>query len=74
MVKETTAVYEVFAIWEYDSYEKYEKIDKKVINDEEHVKRVQNWYKKMGGKKSKKGYFIKLQRTFQKRRLLRRKQ
>ena len=54
MVKKTTAVYEVFTIWEYEygSYEKYEKIEKKVINDEEHVKRVQNWHKKMGGKEN----------------------
>jgi hypothetical protein len=41
---------EVFAIWEYDSYDKYKEIEARVRGDEEHVKRVNNWYEKNGGR------------------------
>jgi hypothetical protein len=46
--KEIDGVVEVFAIWEYDSYEDYEKIESLVKSDEEHVKRVQAWFDKIG--------------------------
>lgn len=41
---------EVFAIWEYDSYEKYIEIEERVRGDAEHVKRINNWYEKYGGR------------------------
>ncbi|WP_433772284.1 NIPSNAP family protein [Bacillus wiedmannii] len=41
---------EIFAIWEYDSYEKYEEIESKIRSDENHVKRIHDWYEKHGGK------------------------
>lgn len=41
---------EIFAVWEYDNYEKYLEIESKVRNDKAHVKRVQDWYQKYGGK------------------------
>ncbi|MFM9282170.1 NIPSNAP family protein [Paenibacillus jiagnxiensis] len=44
---------EVFAIWEYDSYENYERIETQVRSDEEHVKRVQAWYDKIGRERIK---------------------
>lgn len=46
--EEIDGVVEVFAIWEYDSYEDYEKIESQVKSDEEHVKRVQAWFDKIG--------------------------
>ncbi|MCH1627145.1 NIPSNAP family protein [Ferdinandcohnia quinoae] len=45
---ETTT--EIFAIWEYDSYEKYKEIEANVRNDEDHVRRVNEWYVKHGGR------------------------
>ncbi|MCF6136327.1 NIPSNAP family protein [Pseudalkalibacillus berkeleyi] len=41
---------EIFAIWEYDSFEDYQLIEGRVRSDEAHVKRVQNWYEKNGGR------------------------
>ncbi|RLQ96246.1 NIPSNAP family protein [Falsibacillus albus] len=41
---------EIFAIWEYDNYEEYERIESLVRNDQEHVKRVKDWYEANGGK------------------------
>ncbi len=41
---------EIFAIWEYDSYEAYLEVESKVRSDKAHVKRVQDWYQKNGGK------------------------
>jgi hypothetical protein len=41
---------EIFAIWEYDSYEEYKEIEAKVRNDQEHVRRVKEWYDKHGGR------------------------
>ncbi|WP_339286989.1 NIPSNAP family protein [Paenibacillus sp. FSL E2-0201] len=51
--EEIDGVVEVFAIWEYDSYEDYEKIESQVKSDEEHVKRVQAWFDKIGREKIK---------------------
>ncbi|WP_375103245.1 NIPSNAP family protein [Paenibacillus sp. RS8] len=51
--EEIDGVLEVFAIWEYDSYEDYEKIESQVKSDEEHVKRVQAWFDKIGREKIK---------------------
>ncbi|WP_088035139.1 NIPSNAP family protein [Evansella clarkii] len=42
--------FEIFAIWEYDSYEDYKVIESKVRNDARHVQRVKDWYEKNGGK------------------------
>jgi hypothetical protein len=52
-IEEIDGVVEVFAIWEYDSYEDYEKIESQVKSDEEHVKRVQAWFDKIGREKIK---------------------
>lgn len=41
---------EIFAIWEYDSYEDYLEIESKVRGDEAHLKRIENWYEKNGGR------------------------
>ncbi|WP_241661732.1 cytoplasmic protein, partial [Bacillus wiedmannii] len=41
---------EIFAIWEYDSYEQYKDIESKIRSDEMHVKRIQDWYEKHGGR------------------------
>ncbi|QUG84378.1 NIPSNAP family protein [Bacillus nitratireducens] len=41
---------EVFAIWEYDSYEDYEAIETKIRSDKMHVRRINDWYEKHGGK------------------------
>ncbi|MFF2755223.1 NIPSNAP family protein [Psychrobacillus sp. NPDC058041] len=41
---------EIFAIWEYDSYEDYIEIENNVKGDSAHVKRVNDWYEKNGGK------------------------
>lgn len=41
---------EIFAIWEYDSREAYESIEAQVRGDQAHIKRVQAWYEKHGGK------------------------
>jgi len=41
---------EVFAIWEYNSYEDYEAIEKKIRSDKMHVRRINDWYEKHGGK------------------------
>jgi hypothetical protein len=64
MSKENNGSIEIFAIWEYNSYEDYEEIENKVRSDEEHVKRVQNWYKKMGGKENLKKEFFKVDQDF----------
>ncbi|WP_163538053.1 NIPSNAP family protein [Gracilibacillus sp. YIM 98692] len=64
MTKENNGVIEIFAIWEYDSFEDYEIIENKVKSDEEHVKRVQNWYKKMGGREKLKEVFFKIEQDF----------
>lgn len=42
--------YEVFAIWEYDSYEDYLEIEKNIRADEAHVKRIHDWYSQHGGR------------------------
>ncbi|ENQ3108550.1 NIPSNAP family protein [Bacillus cereus] len=41
---------EIFAIWEYDSYEDYVTIESKVRSDEAHLKRIEDWYEKNGGR------------------------
>ena len=64
MSKQKNDSFEIFAIWEYDSYEAYEKIENKVRNDEKHVKRVQSWYEKMGGKENLKRVFFKIDQDF----------
>jgi hypothetical protein len=52
---------EIFAIWEYDSYEEYENIEKNVRGDEAHVKRINDWYEKHGGKENVfKKYFLEV--------------
>ncbi|MGP4081521.1 NIPSNAP family protein [Pseudalkalibacillus sp. R45] len=43
---------EIFAIWEYDSYEDFKEIESNVRNDKAHVKRVQDWYQRHGGKET----------------------
>lgn len=47
---------EIFAIWEYDSYEK---IEANVRSDDDHLKNVQDWYRKNGGKEYIGKYYIK---------------
>ncbi|MFD1739802.1 NIPSNAP family protein [Bacillus salitolerans] len=64
MTPETNGVVEIFAIWEYDSFEEYEAIESKVRSDEEHIKRVQNWYKKWGGRENLKEVFFKVEQDF----------
>jgi len=41
---------EIFAIWEYDSFEKYKDIESNVRGDQAHVKRIENWYDRHGGR------------------------
>ncbi len=61
MKDNTNGTVEIFAIWEYDSYEDYLKIEKNVRSDEAHVKRVEDWYEKQGGKEYVfKEYFIEI--------------
>ncbi|MDP5276769.1 NIPSNAP family protein [Chengkuizengella axinellae] len=43
---------EIFAIWEYKTYEDYLKIENQVRSDKEHVKRVQSWFDRMGGRET----------------------
>ncbi|MFC4403777.1 NIPSNAP family protein [Gracilibacillus xinjiangensis] len=64
MAKKDNGMIEIFAIWEYDRYEDYERIENKVKSDEEHVKRVQNWYHKMGGREKLKEWFFKMEQDF----------
>ncbi|WP_454190904.1 NIPSNAP family protein [Paenibacillus sp. Marseille-Q7038] len=45
---ETTT--EIFAIWEYDSYEKYEEIERNVRCNSEHMKKINDWYERHGGR------------------------
>jgi hypothetical protein len=42
--------FEIFAIWEYDSYEGYLEIESNVRSDMPHVQRVKDWYEIHGGK------------------------
>ncbi|MCT1902426.1 NIPSNAP family protein [Oceanobacillus sojae] len=49
---------EIFAIWEYDSYDEYLRIKTAIRADMEHVKRVQAWYDKYGGKDYVLGNYI----------------
>ena len=55
---------EVFAIWEYDSYEDYERIEANVRGDEAHVKRVQDWFGKWGGRDNLKDDFYRIDQDF----------
>ncbi|MEG9295337.1 NIPSNAP family protein [Mangrovibacillus sp. Mu-81] len=55
---------EIFAIWEYDSHEEYERIEEKVRSDESHMKRVQDWFAKMGGRDNLKEVFFKIDQDF----------
>lgn len=41
---------EIFAIWEYDSYEQYIEIENNIRSDEAHVRKIQDWYEKHGGR------------------------
>lgn len=52
MTERTDGLFEIFAIWEYDSYEKYQEIEKNVRSNEAHVKRVMDWYSKHGGREN----------------------
>lgn len=49
---------ELFAIWEYDSREAYVEIEAKVRGDQEHFKRVLEWYEKHGGRENVLKQFI----------------
>lgn len=42
--------FEIFAIWEYDSYEDYLEIEARVRSDEAHVQRIRDWYELHGGR------------------------
>ncbi|MFY3791899.1 NIPSNAP family protein [Ureibacillus sp. MALMAid1270] len=42
--------YEVFAIWEYESYEKYQRIESNIKEDVAHLQRIKKWYEKNGGR------------------------
>jgi hypothetical protein len=64
MSKDNKDYAEIFAVWEYDSLEEYEKIENHVRNDEEHVKRVQAWYDKMGGRENIKNVVFKVEQGF----------
>jgi YesN/AraC family two-component response regulator len=70
MVEETTDTAEVFAIWEYDSIEHFEEIEEKIKNDIEHVERVQNWFKEMGGRENLKKVFYAIEQDFPKETVL----
>lgn len=50
MRQQNDKTYEVFAIWEYDSYEEYLRIETEIKNDVEHLQRIENWYEKNGGR------------------------
>ena len=64
MKEETDGTVEVFAIWEYDSFEEYERIEALVRGDEAHVKRVQDWYGKWGGRENLKEHFYRIDQDF----------
>ncbi|MUK87971.1 cytoplasmic protein [Ornithinibacillus sp. L9] len=51
---------EVFAIWEYDSYEQYIEIENNIRSDKAHVKRVQDWYEKNGGREQVYTYLLEV--------------
>lgn len=50
MIENKDNTTEIFAIWEYDSYEDYLRIETAIRADKEHIKQVQAWYDKYGGK------------------------
>jgi NIPSNAP len=64
MKEEADGTVEVFAIWEYDSFEEYERIEAKVRGDAAHVKRVQDWYGKWGGRENLKEHFYRIDQDF----------
>ena len=64
MTQKNVGEIEIFAIWQYDSFEDYERIEHNVKSDKEHVQRVQNWFKKMGGRENLKKLFIKIDEDF----------
>lgn len=52
--------FEVFAIWEYDSYDEYVEIETNIRNDAEHVQRIQDWYDTYGGKEQVRHYILEM--------------
>ncbi|UOQ86585.1 NIPSNAP family protein [Gracilibacillus salinarum] len=64
MTEDKDGVIEIFAIWEYSSFEDYEQIESKVKGDDQHVKRVQQWFEKMGRKYNLKELFYKIDQDF----------
>ncbi|MDL4842406.1 NIPSNAP family protein [Aquibacillus rhizosphaerae] len=64
MTKENEGAIDIFAIWEYDSYDDYEIIENKVKSDEEHVKRVQKRFQKIGGREKLNEVFFNIDQDF----------
>ncbi|MET3696423.1 NIPSNAP protein [Bacillus oleivorans] len=60
MVDKKNHTVEVFAIWGYNSYEDYQRIEETVRSDQEHVKRVSNWYKRNGGRERVRKNFLEV--------------
>lgn len=50
MVPSSETTTEIFAIWEYDSYEKYEEIERNIRSNSEHLKKINDWYERHGGR------------------------
>ncbi|WP_345840742.1 pyridine nucleotide-disulfide oxidoreductase [Bacillus sp. P14.5] len=71
--KKDRDTFEIFAIWEYDSLTIYKTIENKVKSDKEHVERVQNWYKRMGGRENLKKVFFSIDQDFMESTVLREK-
>ncbi len=42
--------FEIFTIWEYNSYKDYVRIENNIRNDQAHVQRIQEWYENNGGR------------------------
>lgn len=41
---------EIFAVWEYNSYNAYLEIEKNIKSDNAHIKSIEEWYEKNGGR------------------------
>ncbi|WP_232336832.1 NIPSNAP family protein [Planococcus lenghuensis] len=64
MTQEQDGYIEVLAIWEYDDRDAFERIEASVRADAEHMKRVDDWKEKMGGKHSLQNVFYNIEQDF----------
>ncbi|HWL22491.1 MAG TPA: NIPSNAP family protein [Ureibacillus sp.] len=60
MKQQNDNTYEVFAIWQYNSYEEYIKIESNIKKDTEHLQRIEEWYAKNGGREQMSKYNLEV--------------